>query len=183
MKKYCFIIFLFICLFTVACNKDDSENEEFDLDYFNSNLTASKYSSYEIKKVIDFDNLLLLEEITTVTKNIDVYDIVKTTKKLSKIENENQYQTSVEESKMKTIEDPMTLKFSVHCFSLYSISEYSLKGNIFDNFGEEVIGVGNISDISVEINLNQNKKVQDVKILYKDNETGFNVSLIVNYKY
>lgn len=182
MKKFILVLLVLFSVVLFGCEKEKNQNE-FDLSYFNNHISASKYVNYEINKTIKQNELLLLEEITTVKKNVDVFDIVKTTKKLAKMESDSQYETKVEESKMKTIEDPINLEFSTYVFSSYEVSEFTLKGNVLDEFSKEVLGIDGISNIAIEINLNQLKKVNDVKVIYIDSESGFNVLIYVKYDY
>lgn len=180
-KKFIFIL-LFIFIFTIGCSKNDNSEEEKSVDYINEHLNASRYTNFTLQKTIKSDDVILLEKNITSTLANSVYTIVTIEKKLDITNSDGLYSITTSETKKMSIENPISLNLQEEYFDEVSITSKKLIGIINEEYSEDALGITNVTDITLNIILNDSLKVQSITVSYID-KSGYNILINVMYNY
>ena len=105
------------------------------------------------------------------------------TKKLADITSNEEYEEVTEETKSKTIEDPITLNLDETYFESVIITEKSFIGKVNSEKVEEVIGIKNAGSVEIRIELTDDLKVNTIEIKYTDLGSGYLVTMKSKYTF
>ncbi len=188
MNKYLKIPFvvllMFLALFiSVGCDKDDNPDEKtYDLNYIVEHLKVDNFTALEYKKVINSNEIMLYQESLNVTLVNSKYTIIKSTKELD-INSESGYKEETTTNESSSYNGEITLMLNSESLEEVEILEFSLKANVKDEKALDVLKISDAKDISIEITLNNDLKVSEIKISYTDESSGFKVDLSTKYHY
>ena len=140
-------------------------------------MKADNFQSYFYQKTITNDDVLLLEENTTVTKQDDKYVVKTEITKLNPLDESSKYKTEEKEEVVTIASDPITLELKEDDFETVNVTSTSLTGKVKN--GSNILGY-EVQNLNIAIKLTSNG-VSEIELSYLDGD--FAVKILVKYNY
>lgn len=154
-----------------------------DLDYFKNHLDTTDFTSYVYKSIILSEEIEVQKIETVVTFVNSKYEIKTTTTNLGTIDDTTPYVETVEEETVDSIDNPVSLVLDAACFTEMVFAKYLFEAKVLDAKALDFLGIEDITDITLSIELNNDLKIEEIIINYTDVDTSFKVELSVVFSY